>query len=257
MRKSIALYCNAEISFEEKIRVFNSVGFDEFFTSIDDKKENICFAEQVKIQKQLGMDGNMVHCHYYEPNLNFFWEKGQIGEDICNDYIRQIEKLGGACKNFVVHFNGDNGVSRQTKIGIKRIKKILKACEKYDTNLCIENLHSAEELPYIFEHINHKNLKICYDTGHKNFLTPNLQICETLGKYVAVLHIHENNGKKDEHKPLTIGGEMFKRLVKELKLVDNNIVLSAEIKIGKDNFYETIKQTYKSLCELDKQINQD
>jgi len=256
MKKSINLYCNYEISTEEKLKAFKDAGYDSFYTTLYNINDIPDIKEQLVVAKNVGLVvGDMIHCSYYEPELNLFWETGETGDKICESYIKQIEMCNGMWKNFVIHLNGDNGVSRQTEIGLDRIKKILKVCEKYDTNLCIENLHSEEELPYIFSNISHKNLKICYDTGHKNYLTPNLKICETLGKHIAVLHIHENNGLQDEHKPLTIGSKVFNRLAEELKLVDKNIVLSAELKVSKSQFYDAIKTSYKSFCVLDKTLN--
>ena len=218
-----------------------------------DKKETLGVFEQMALAKELNMVGDMMHCSYYEPDLNYFWEESEIGEKVCDGYIEQIEKCAGVCRNFVVHLNGAKG-SKQTQIGLDRIRRILKSCEKYDTNLCIENLYSEDEIPYIFENIFHKNLKICYDIGHINFLTPNFKLCEGFGEYVAVLHIHENDGIKDEHKPLTVDGKIFNKLVKEFKYLNKDIVISAEIKIAKDMFLSSVKQVYASFCELEKRL---
>ena len=84
---------------------------------------------------------------------------------------------------------------------------------------------------YIFQNISHPLLKICYDSGHKNCLTPNLQICEKYGKYISVLHLHENDGKSDEHKKLSIGSPVFLKLQNEIKFIDKSVVLASESKI--------------------------
>lgn len=254
MNKSINLYCNSEISTEEKIKAFKAVGYDDFYTGMYDRKETMAVKEQLEFAKRLGMLGNMMHCSYYEPDLNYFWEDCEIGEKVCDSYIQQIESCEGICKNFVVHLNGAKG-SKQTVIGLNRILRILKACEKFDTNLCIENLYSEYEIPYIFKNISHKNLKICYDIGHVNFLTPDFKICEQFGQYITVLHIHENNGIKDEHKPLTVGGKIFKKLANELAYLDKNVTLAAEIKVTKEEFYSAIKQSLDSFNCLERVVN--
>ena len=89
---------------------------------------------------------------------------------------------------------------------------MLKVCQKFNTNLCIENLYSDQEIPYIFQNIKHKNLKICFDYGHHNFLTPKFDIMKNFGEYVTVLHIHNNNGQTDEHLPMCFNIQLIYKI---------------------------------------------
>ena len=251
MKTSLNLYFKNDIDTKTKMDAIKALGFDEFFTGIYDQKETMTFAEQMNYAKQIGLGCTMVHCSYYEPDLNEFWLPGEKGEAVADDYIRQIEMCGGLTKNFVVHLNG-SFESTVSEIGLRRLEKILKVCEKYDLNLCVENLFSRDEIPYIFAHIKHPLLKICYDSGHNNFLTPDFDVCGRYGKYVAVLHLHENDGSGDQHKKLTIGNAFFNELKKELEFVDNNVVLANEIKHVPDNWQEYLQQALASLRALRK-----
>ena len=251
MKKSMNLYFNPTINTKEKLDAIKLLGFDEFFTGIYDTKETMPLKEQIFYAKSIGLKCTMIHCSYNEPKLNNFWLENKEGEQIAIDYINQINLCGDYTKNFVVHLNGSiNSIT--SKIGIERIKKILKNCEKFDINLCIENLYSEKEIPYIFSNISHPLLKICYDTGHKNFLTPNFNICEKYGKYIACLHLHENNGIKDEHKKLSIGSKVFNRLLSEINFIDDRVVLSSEAKYVNDDWKDYLANDLKALTTLAK-----
>lgn len=251
MKTSMNLYFNSNIDTKTKLDTIKELGFDEFFTGIYDKKETMSFEEQMEYAKKIGLKCTMVHCAYYEPKLNSFWLEGQDGDDIADDLINQIGRCGKYTKNFVVHLNGSKE-STVSKIGLERIKRILKACENHNLNFCVENLYSDKEIPYIFENISHPLLKICYDSGHRNFLTPNFDICERYGKYITVLHLHENNGLQDEHKKLSVGSPVFNKLKKEINMMNDDVVLASEARGVCENWKEYINSDLKTLKELGK-----
>lgn len=255
MKKSVNLYFNYDIDTKEKIDKIKELGYDEFYTGMYDAKETMSWKEQIEYAKSIGLECSMIHCSYYEPKLNNFWLDNEIGEEICNSYIEQIIQCHEYTKNFVVHLNGSYD-SIVSKVGLERIKKILSVCEKYDVNLCIENLYSREEIPYIFSHIKHKNLKICLDYGHKNFLTKTFDIMKEYGKYVTVLHIHDNFGEKDEHLIVGHGAIDWEYVAEGLK-DKQQLVLCSEIKLHeKEHYVEDLKENLKGLCKLNNLVNQ-
>lgn len=254
MKTSMNLYFNNEIDTKTKLDTIKALGFDEFFTGIYDKNETMTFEEQIQYANQIGLHCTMVHCSYYEPELNQFWLAGEIGENIVRDYINQIQRCGDITKNFVVHLNGSKA-STVSEIGIERLWRILRACEKFNLNLCIENVFSTEEIPYVFARINHPLLKICYDCGHKNFLTPAFKVCEEFGKHIAVLHLHENDGSDDQHKMITVNSPIFNQLCHELQYVSSGVVLTSELKHVRGNWQSYLKMALNQILILGQSIN--
>lgn len=254
MKKSIGLYFNNNKLEKDKLLKIKEIGFDEFFADIFDMGEDLSLKDQCEFAKSIGLKCTMIHCLYYEPDLHFFWEECARGDKICDDYCNQIRKIKGLTENFVVHLNADKNQS-QSKVGLKRIKQMLAVCEEIKVNLCIENLYSETEIPYIFENINHKRLKICYDVGHQNFLTPNFEILKNYHAYIEVLHLHDNHGISDEHLICGYGNINWASFAKDLKLLPN-IVLSAEIR--QNNYYgeEFLKDAYNSLAMIENLIVQ-
>lgn len=234
MRKtSINLYYNTKLDSKCKIDLIKKLGFDEFFTGVYDAHETMTAIEQIVYAKSLGLKCTMLHCSYTEQDLNDFWFDNEIGDRVFNSYVEQIRTHKGLMDNFVVHLNGSFN-SPLTEFGLDRIRKLLEICEECNTNLCIENLYSDEEIPYIFRNISHPRLKICFDTGHRNFLTPNFDVLEDYGKYVTVLHIHDNHGETDEHIVCGEGTIDWEEFAQQLAKYPE-IVLSAEVKTNDKN----------------------
>ncbi len=249
MKKSVNLYFSNNKLEKEKLIQIKSCGFDEFFTDIYDEGENLSLVEQINFAKSLGLECTMIHCLYNEKNLHFFWEKGVDGDILCEEYGRQIEMSKGLTKNFVIHLNASKD-QKQSVYGLKRLRKLLEICDDCDINLCIENLYSDKEIPYVFRYIINDRLKICYDIGHQNFLTPDFDIVGKYGRYVNVLHMHDNHGIKDEHLICGKGSIEWKKVADSLRLIPN-IVLSAEIRNDTDNYEKFLKDVFESLCKIE------
>ena len=253
MKKSVNNYFNSNIDMKEKLDAIKKLGFDEFFMGMYDKKESLSWIEQLEFAKQIGLGCTMIHCSYNEPMLDSFWLDSKEGDFVENDYREQILLCGKYTKNFVVHLNGSKN-SVVSQIGLERIKRLLKCCEQFGVNFCVENLYSDAEIPFIFNNISHPLLKICYDCGHKNFLTPDFDLCKEYGKFVSCLHLHENDGTKDEHKHLTVGSKVFNNLKKDFKYLSDDIVLASEAKIFDENWKEYLKQDLLALNSLNKDL---
>lgn len=255
MKKSICSYFNLGLKVKKRLDTIKSVGYDQIFISLFDQKDDISWQEQVKYAKEIGLDITMVHCNYYGLKLEDFWFDNKNGERVVLEYIKQIEKCHDVSKNFVIHLNSKYE-SAPSLIGLKRIKQILQVCEKYDINLCIENTHFDWEIPFIFDNIFHKNLKICLDFGHQNYQCPNLDIIKKYAKKIQVVHLHDNNGQEDQHLTVGEGNINWLKIAQSLKNVPD-LVLSSEFKfrnVELTNYKEKLEKDYKNLCQLEKMI---
>lgn len=252
MKKSINLYFNKTETTKCKLEKIKEVGFDEFFTGFCGNDEDLSVEEQCVFAKKLGLDCTMIHCRYFEPTMHFFWEKGTIGDQICEEYCDQIRRVKGLTRNFVVHLNASKE-QKPSMYGVKRVKKILEVCDECNINLCVENLYSTKEFPYLLKHVNHERLKMCFDTGHKNFLTPNADFLKKFKDKIQVLHIHDNNGERDEHLICGEGTIDWESFASEISAI-TGIVLCAEIKVA-GAFDVILKKTLESLNAIEDMAN--
>ncbi len=255
MKKAINLYFCAKNT-EEKLKLIKKAGYDGVLLGVNEQNETLTLAEQIKLMKKLGLEIAMIHCRYNQFNLNYLWEKGECGDEVENDLIQQIEKIKdfGENINFIIHTSG-NKLCKTNKVGLGRIKRILKICEKYNVNLCVENVHIASQIEYIFKNLKSKNLKFCFDSGHENFLSYGAEFAKKYADLLVATHIHDNNGLKDEHMIIGKGTINYDELAKDLARA-NFEFLTAEIKYfdEKTVAQKVLKDNLVALNELEKKI---
>ncbi|MFC1856618.1 sugar phosphate isomerase/epimerase family protein [Thermodesulfobacteriota bacterium] len=89
------------------------------------------------------------------------------------------------------------------------------------SKLMLENVyeHHPDEISVLFESLNRKFVGFCLDTGHQAaFSRASLQTwLDSLSPYLGHLHLHDNDGQKDDHVALGNGTIDFKWLFNYLK----------------------------------------
>ena len=89
-----------------------------------------------------------------------------------------------------------------------------------DVKLMLENVYEnePEEIVVFFKKLRHLGVGLCLDTGHQAvFSSRPLGVwLESLGPFIGQLHLHDNNGKNDDHLALGEGRIDFKFLFEYL-----------------------------------------
>jgi sugar phosphate isomerase/epimerase len=95
-----------------------------------------------------------------------------------------------------------------------------------DAVLMLENVyeHGPDEIRFLFEHLHTHGVGFCLDTGHQAAFgrSPIETWMEVLGKYVGQLHLHDNNGNRDDHHALGRGTIDFQTLFHRLVIIRKN-----------------------------------
>ena len=121
--------------------------------------------------------------------------------------------------------------------------------ERYDVNILMENCWDLgpQPLKQLIRRMNTERFKACMDTGHVNcFSRAGLEEwVDVLNTDLAQLHINDNGGELDEHKPAGEGTFDFKALTAKLKeyTVRPRVVFEM-------NVYEEIDNIEKSMAYL-------
>ena len=181
----------------KRIQKIKDYGFDAIITSPDKKynKQNTSIKNQVKLAKENGLKLSSMHSTYKNELLPYFWQPGLKGWLIKRKLIKEArfaKKLGFAC--MVVHLDG-----KFSNLGKNRLLQVLAVAKKIDLPLAIENLTNEDLLIDVFKNIEHPYLKLCFDAGHNNCFTPNLDVLSMFGKHLVAVHLHDNLGKTDDH----------------------------------------------------------
>lgn len=107
----------------------------------------------------------------------------------------------------------------------KSIETVRILCDHaYPANIMIENMprdnelgYSPQELKYIIEKANRKNLKFILDFGHAHVSSYSIkEFIDELKPYLYHLHISDNDSSCDQHKPIGEGNIDYKNVFKML-----------------------------------------
>jgi len=96
------------------------------------------------------------------------------------------------------------------------LEEALPLCKELEVLLAIENVNpmpkhselfylgdNINDLDFIFDKLKSPNLKLCLDVGHANTNEGPVKYIKEFADKIVSVHVHDNNGKYDEH--LTIG----------------------------------------------------
>lgn len=123
---------------------------------------------------------------------------------------------------------------------IETVKILADYC--YPMNLMIENMpgynelgYSPDEIKEIIEESKKDNVKFIFDFGHANVSEYEIEeYIDKLGKYLYHLHISDNNGTSDQHKPIGYGNIDYKKIFKSLNEYQELYCLEIIYKTDKD-----------------------
>ncbi len=261
MKKGISFYFGFkdDNSHEERAKMIKDAGFDCVITSADKRfsNQNGSFKQQLKWFKKYGLELSSLHMRYKINELPEFFKNSKIGKRMEQELFKDIKlaaKYNFSC--VVVHlFCKEN--SRE--IGFQRIKKALKLCEKLNVPLAIENIDDPETFKALFNELEHPYLKMCYDSGHNNFVDKDFDYFKHYGDKIICLHLHDNDGTADQHTLNKYGTINWKSLANKLSKLPNEINLDYELllhKKGNDTKQEILNETFKQACDLENLIIQ-
>jgi sugar phosphate isomerase/epimerase len=88
---------------------------------------------------------------------------------------------------------------------------------------------------------------LCYDSGHGNVTGDGLEQLELVKDRLIALHLHDNDGKGDDHQPLFTGTVDWRRLAGIIARSSYDKMVSLEVsmrKVGTDDEMEFLRTTF-------------
>lgn len=256
-----------ELSMKRRLELMKKAGFNTFMMSLDrgHEKFTATLEEIVELCKKIDLEIETGHAPYKDPDVNTFWsedKEGDIIEEMYMESLRFASKHN--IKNVVFHMHFENDYELN-EAGIKRLKRMVKYAEENNVNVAVENLYSYKELEYIFQAIKSPNLGMCFDSGHENFLTKNADFLHKFGNRLKAVHLHDNNGIKDEHKTPFTGTINWKNIANGFAKA-NKVSLESEVRlyrpenkqiITEEELFALYKREFKALQKLEKLIEKE
>lgn len=256
MKKGISFFYGYNVEPEKRAEMIKNSGLDCIMTIADPRfnDQNGTIEEQIELFKKNRLSISSLHMRYRQCNLPEFWKDSDIGAQMEQNLIEDVKiaaKYGFIC--VVVHLYGE-----YNKIGIERLERVLKVCEENNIPLAIENIDDQTTFLKTMEYFkNNPYVKMCYDSGHNNFIDPEFDYFETFKDKIICLHLHDNQGDNDDHTLNKYGTINWDDLARKLAYVPNELSLDYELLFTKkcpENAEEVLAEAYKQAVELEEKI---
>jgi len=216
--------------YKELIKCIKEAGFhsvmnwwgEEEFDHVPPKEQ------QPDIIRNAGL--KLENTHFTFTGINAIWENSYDGDHIINTFCSYLDD----CKRYeiptaVLHTTSGKSTPPINQLGLDRFKRLVERAEKNNINIALENVRKPEYVEYIFNNIESDKLKFCYDCGHENCFTPEIDFLSKYGKRLIALHLHDNDGTCDQHLLPFNGNVKWKHIMLKLKELDYKGPLSFEL----------------------------
>jgi len=144
---------------------------------------------------------------------------------------------------------------------ISLLKKISSYASKKDVTLGLENMPftvlykdailkcphfgiTKEQLLKLISDVNNSALRVTFDVGHANTISQPCDYISGMVKFITHIHLHDNDGRYDQHAPLgtgTVNLYFFFRRLKE-ESYDESIVVERAVDEALFNDLEVLKR---------------
>lgn len=249
-----------ELPMETNFKLIKQAGFDGVmawwgFAGRQSEYEKV---KKLDVARKEGLE--VINMHAEFEGVNNIWLDNLAGEEFFSLMLSSIAD----CNKYnipivVMHTSSGSNSPEISEIGINRIKKIVETAERFDVEVALENLRTVKYLEYIFNIIKSNKLKFCYDSGHENCRTPEVNCLEKFGDKLVALHLHDNNGKfsaaknPDEHILPFTGTIQWEKVMQNLKRTGYRGQLAFEV-YGKEEppkvFLQKAYTVAKKLAEI-------
>ncbi len=204
-------------------------GFDWFEIGLDWKQNYNLKSETIKKIREISRNHRIkliVHTAFYLPTSTMLPEIKQGVIENVKKGIILANKIGSDRLTIHPGYREMPGPSINLcyESLIENLKKIVEIGKEYNVNICLENFDKniyllCIELKDFLSVLNSvKDLKATLDVGHAN--TTDIKPTEyfnNVKNFIMDMHVHDNNGKIDDHKCLGEGNIDFQKLFSECK----------------------------------------
>lgn len=187
------------LSFEERVRMIKSVGFDFIAFGMTYLTEETPEGVVSLCEK---IDLPIDNIHLTGGKTTFIWEEGDIGDKVVKRYCKEIKLCSEyGIKRGVAHVTwGHKSPGAISELGLSRLETIAKVAEECGFVLGLENSVYPEYLYASMERLKgYKSIGHTFDSGHRNAFAPEHDFLAAFGDRLAVTHIQDNDGRDDLH----------------------------------------------------------
>ena len=202
---SINTFLGYKIQQIDTFRMIRQVGFEEVILRWSDLFDDIVCEEQPEQARNAGLKIENIHARFRDDND--LWRDNLDGEALSRRLLEFLDDCNRyEIPTMVVHLNDAVPPPACNDLGLSRVLSIAEKAEQLQLNVAFENKRTAECLAYVFDRVQSKRIGFCFDSGHQNCRTPNVDLLDLYGSRLMALHLHDNEGlttvegRKDQHR---------------------------------------------------------
>jgi sugar phosphate isomerase/epimerase len=168
---------------------------------------------------KLGIDS--IHAPF-EPTADLT----QHEEVLRHSAVVEIKRSIAACKELgvrtlIVHLNSfrSDGLSERIKHLKESLAQVMDHAARHSVRIAAENLpgdHSLVLLKFALDSFGGQELGLCFDNGHAALQRDSMALLEAYRGRIHAIHLHDNDGKSDQHKLPFNGSFDFPNLAAQL-----------------------------------------
>ena len=244
---------NENVTPIQTIEAIKDAGFNNVFVQWHNKEWECSQEEQLEYIKKLGL--NVIFAHLGYQNINAIWEDGEVGDGLVNRFINDIKICKENGINLVImHVTTKFVAPKYNEIGLNRIKKIVDYAKELDVKVAFENLKIKGYIDYIIKNIDNDNVGICYDAGHCHAHFKDEFDWDLFKNKIFAIHLHDNDGKDDQHLLPYDGNIDWKDVINKLKEVNYSGPVTMELCYRREYLNITPEEFYKKAYRLGEEL---
>jgi sugar phosphate isomerase/epimerase len=247
------------LGFEKKFRLFKETGFD-YIHWCDNWNDYKLYSQDEMIRLSASIENAGLKCLDVHGTAtkriaidSFDYEAHRKYIGLLENRIEFCHLIGGDA--VVVHpprYHTQN-LERRFSRSLKVIEAVKGLCQDLGVCLAVENCHRDDHLllERYFTLYEPELVSFCFDSGHVN-INDNLDDLFQYRDIVTVTHLHDNNGKKDDHQPPGFGTVNWESVIEWLDGLEKplNFEVTHNPLLFLGSMTEFLKRTWESIESL-------
>ncbi|MGN1344712.1 MAG: sugar phosphate isomerase/epimerase family protein [Traorella sp.] len=244
---------NKNVTPKQTIQAVKQAGFKNVFVEWYDQDWEMSQEEQVRYCKELGLKVIFAHLGY--NGINDLWVEGEKGDELVKRYIQDIKNCKAMGIDLVcMHLTSKYEAPQFGLIGLNRIQKIIDAANEIGVRVSFENTKIPEYIEYVMENI--QTCGFCLDSGHLHAHFHDQLDFSKFDHRIYAVHLHDNDGKDDQHLIPFEGNINWQELIKHLKECHYQGPITLELIYRNDYLNMDIADFYKKGYEAAKRLSE-
>jgi len=228
-----------ELPMKERYALIRKTGFDGVMLWWSEEFGRNYYFDAAPLAQKAGLFVENVHTS--DKLINNIWLDNIEGNEMSRYFLRCVEECADYnIPTMVMHLSSGENPPPFNELGLNRIKQITEKAEKYSVNIAMENLRKIEYLEFVLENIKSSRIGFCYDSGHHNCHTPQINLLEKYGSRLMALHLHDNDGSDDQHLLPFDGTIDWLATMRDIAKTGYNDTIALEVDFAKNTGYDNL-----------------